>query len=71
MPRLSVGTVRGAPGGLPVRPVGTAPTAPDSHRTVKEGTTRISAALRELEAHGYLSRERVRTPAEHISSHIR
>ncbi|MFE1950642.1 helix-turn-helix domain-containing protein [Streptomyces sp. NPDC059524] len=27
-----------------------------------EGTTRISAALRELEAHGYLRRERHRTP---------
>ncbi|MFJ7077828.1 helix-turn-helix domain-containing protein [Streptomyces sp. NPDC098781] len=31
-----------------------------------EGTTRISAALRELEAHGYLRRERRRTPAGHI-----
>lgn len=27
-----------------------------------EGTTRIAAALRELEAHGYLRRERLRTP---------
>ncbi|MEV6001847.1 helix-turn-helix domain-containing protein [Streptomyces griseomycini] len=28
-----------------------------------EGATRIAAALRELEAHGYLRRERVRTPS--------
>ncbi|MBD0422991.1 helix-turn-helix domain-containing protein [Streptomyces sp. TRM S81-3] len=32
----------------------------------KEGATRIAAALRELEAHGYLRRERVRTPAGRI-----
>ncbi|WP_149548643.1 helix-turn-helix domain-containing protein [Streptomyces marokkonensis] len=32
----------------------------------KEGTTRIAAALRELEAHGYLRRERVRTPTGRI-----
>ncbi|GHB44799.1 DNA-binding protein [Streptomyces viridiviolaceus] len=32
----------------------------------KEGATRISAALRELEAHGYLRRERVRTPEGRI-----
>ncbi|MFE1259548.1 helix-turn-helix domain-containing protein [Streptomyces albogriseolus] len=32
----------------------------------KEGTKRISDALRELEAHGYLRRERVRTPAGRI-----
>ncbi|MEV8018426.1 helix-turn-helix domain-containing protein [Streptomyces sp. NPDC086554] len=31
-----------------------------------EGTTRIAAALRELEAHGYLRRERERTPAGRI-----
>ncbi|MDC0769906.1 helix-turn-helix domain-containing protein [Streptomyces sp. HD] len=31
-----------------------------------EGTTRIAAALRELEAHGYLRRERHRTPAGRI-----
>ncbi|MGF0175133.1 helix-turn-helix domain-containing protein [Streptomyces sp. Marseille-Q5077] len=31
-----------------------------------EGTTRIAAALRELEAHGYLRRERRRTPAGRI-----
>ncbi|NUT25786.1 MAG: helix-turn-helix domain-containing protein [Streptomyces sp.] len=31
-----------------------------------EGTTRIAAALRELEAHGYLRRERARTPAGRI-----
>ena len=31
-----------------------------------EGATRIAAALRELEAHGYLRRERVRTPAGRI-----
>lgn len=31
-----------------------------------EGATRIAAALRELEAHGYLSRERERTPAGRI-----
>ncbi|MEU8992521.1 helix-turn-helix domain-containing protein [Streptomyces sp. NPDC048558] len=31
-----------------------------------EGTTRIAAALRELEAHGYLRRERQRTPAGRI-----
>ncbi|MGW4537654.1 helix-turn-helix domain-containing protein [Streptomyces chartreusis] len=31
-----------------------------------EGTTRISAALRELETHGYLRRERQRTPAGRI-----
>ncbi|MFE0449071.1 helix-turn-helix domain-containing protein [Streptomyces fungicidicus] len=31
-----------------------------------EGTTRIAAALRELEAHGYLRRERVRTPTGRI-----
>ncbi|WP_369194622.1 helix-turn-helix domain-containing protein [Streptomyces djakartensis] len=31
-----------------------------------EGTTRIAAALRELEAHGYLRRERVRTPSGRI-----
>ncbi|MFC7990360.1 helix-turn-helix domain-containing protein [Streptomyces pilosus] len=31
-----------------------------------EGTKRISDALRELEAHGYLRRERVRTPAGRI-----
>ncbi|MGC3001243.1 helix-turn-helix domain-containing protein [Streptomyces sp. G35A] len=31
-----------------------------------EGPTRIAAALRELEAHGYLRRERVRTPAGRI-----
>ncbi|MER7490723.1 helix-turn-helix domain-containing protein [Streptomyces sp. NPDC126497] len=32
----------------------------------KEGTTRIAAALRELEAHGYLRRERVRTSTGRI-----
>ncbi|MFI0506276.1 helix-turn-helix domain-containing protein [Streptomyces albogriseolus] len=32
----------------------------------KEGTTRIAAALRELEAHGYLRRERVRTATGRI-----
>ncbi|MEV5551419.1 helix-turn-helix domain-containing protein [Streptomyces sp. NPDC052309] len=32
----------------------------------KEGTARIAAGLRELEAHGYLRRERVRTPAGRI-----
>ncbi|MFI8088367.1 helix-turn-helix domain-containing protein [Streptomyces sp. NPDC086080] len=32
----------------------------------KEGTTRIAAALRDLEAHGYLRRERVRTPTGRI-----
>lgn len=32
----------------------------------KEGTKRISDALRELEAHGYLRRERVRTPTGRI-----
>ncbi|MFI8949038.1 helix-turn-helix domain-containing protein [Streptomyces sp. NPDC053750] len=32
----------------------------------KEGTARISASLRELEAHGYLHRERVRTPTGRI-----
>ncbi|MCX2928516.1 helix-turn-helix domain-containing protein [Streptomyces sp. NEAU-W12] len=31
-----------------------------------EGATRIAAALRELETHGYLRRERVRTPAGRI-----
>ncbi|WP_270891085.1 helix-turn-helix domain-containing protein [Streptomyces sp. DHE17-7] len=31
-----------------------------------EGPTRIAAALRELEAHGYLRRERVRTPTGRI-----
>ncbi|WP_457461153.1 helix-turn-helix domain-containing protein [Streptomyces sp. TE5632] len=31
-----------------------------------EGATRIAAALRELEAHGYLRRERVRTPSGRI-----
>ncbi|MFI8191039.1 helix-turn-helix domain-containing protein [Streptomyces sp. NPDC085946] len=31
-----------------------------------EGATRIAAALRELEAHGYLRRERVRTPTGRI-----
>ncbi|MFG2649918.1 helix-turn-helix domain-containing protein [Streptomyces sp. NPDC048436] len=31
-----------------------------------EGTTRIAAALRELETHGYLRRERERTPAGRI-----
>ncbi|MEU8848734.1 helix-turn-helix domain-containing protein [Streptomyces sp. NPDC048564] len=31
-----------------------------------EGTTRIAAALRELKAHGYLRRERQRTPAGRI-----
>ncbi|WCD97701.1 helix-turn-helix domain-containing protein [Streptomyces sp. HUAS 31] len=31
-----------------------------------EGTTRIAAALRELETHGYLRRERQRTPAGRI-----
>ncbi|WP_193433471.1 helix-turn-helix domain-containing protein [Streptomyces fodineus] len=31
-----------------------------------EGATRIAAALRELEAHGYLRRERHRTPTGHI-----
>ncbi|EFL40729.1 helix-turn-helix domain-containing protein [Streptomyces griseoflavus] len=31
-----------------------------------EGTTRIAAALRELETHGYLRRERVRTPTGRI-----
>ncbi|MFC5956845.1 helix-turn-helix domain-containing protein [Streptomyces pratens] len=31
-----------------------------------EGAARIAAALRELEAHGYLRRERVRTPAGRI-----
>ncbi|GAB2816806.1 helix-turn-helix domain-containing protein [Streptomyces chlorus] len=31
-----------------------------------EGATRIAAALRELEVHGYLRRERVRTPAGRI-----
>lgn len=31
-----------------------------------EGTTRIAAALRELEGHGYLRRERVRTPTGRI-----
>ncbi|MFD4346905.1 helix-turn-helix domain-containing protein [Streptomyces coelicoflavus] len=31
-----------------------------------EGTTRIAAALRELEAHGYLRRERTRTPTGRI-----
>ncbi|WP_367044309.1 helix-turn-helix domain-containing protein [Streptomyces sp. Je 1-332] len=31
-----------------------------------EGSTRIAAALRELEAHGYLRRERERTPAGRI-----
>ncbi|MGW2523224.1 helix-turn-helix domain-containing protein [Streptomyces sp. NPDC001617] len=31
-----------------------------------EGRTRIAAALRELEAHGYLRRERTRTPAGRI-----
>ncbi|WP_234340396.1 helix-turn-helix domain-containing protein, partial [Streptomyces sp. TP-A0875] len=31
-----------------------------------EGPTRIAAALRELEAHGYLRRERVRTPSGRI-----
>ncbi|MGW6546912.1 helix-turn-helix domain-containing protein [Streptomyces massasporeus] len=33
-----------------------------------EGANRISAALRELEAHGYLRRERVRTPTGRIVS---
>ncbi|MGV9227543.1 helix-turn-helix domain-containing protein [Streptomyces albogriseolus] len=32
----------------------------------KEGATRIAAALRELETHGYLRRERVRTPTGRI-----
>ncbi|GGQ47950.1 DNA-binding protein [Streptomyces althioticus] len=32
----------------------------------KEGTTRIAAALRELETHGYLRRERVRTATGRI-----
>lgn len=32
----------------------------------KEGTTRIAAALRELETHGYLRRERLRTPTGRI-----
>ncbi|MFI2379366.1 helix-turn-helix domain-containing protein [Streptomyces sp. NPDC018964] len=32
----------------------------------KEGTKRIADALRELETHGYLRRERVRTPTGHI-----
>ncbi|MGV9921102.1 helix-turn-helix domain-containing protein [Streptomyces cellulosae] len=32
----------------------------------KEGTTRIAAALRELETHGYLRRGRVRTPTGRI-----
>ncbi|MFK0115060.1 helix-turn-helix domain-containing protein [Streptomyces sp. NPDC090994] len=32
----------------------------------KEGATRIAAALRELEAHGYLRRERERTPTGRI-----
>ncbi|MFG3100247.1 helix-turn-helix domain-containing protein [Streptomyces sp. NPDC048182] len=32
----------------------------------QEGPTRIAAALRELEAHGYLRRERVRTPSGRI-----
>ncbi|MGW0813251.1 helix-turn-helix domain-containing protein [Streptomyces viridiviolaceus] len=32
----------------------------------KEGTARIAAGLRELEAHGYLRRERERTPAGRI-----
>ncbi|MEZ0160608.1 helix-turn-helix domain-containing protein, partial [Streptomyces griseorubens] len=31
-----------------------------------EGATRIAAALRELESHGYLRRERVRTPSGRI-----
>ncbi|MEU1274146.1 helix-turn-helix domain-containing protein [Streptomyces sp. NPDC005799] len=31
-----------------------------------EGPTRIAAALRELEAHGYLSRTRERTPTGHV-----
>ncbi|MCZ9340173.1 helix-turn-helix domain-containing protein, partial [Streptomyces sp. TRM76130] len=30
-------------------------------RRLREGTTRVAAAMRELEAHGYLRRERVRT----------
>lgn len=34
-----------------------------------EGATRIAAALRELEAHGYLRRERERTPAGRIITH--
>ncbi|CAL9482794.1 hypothetical protein SUDANB145_03058 [Streptomyces sp. enrichment culture] len=29
---------------------------------LREGTTRVAAAMRELETHGYLRRERVRTP---------
>ncbi|WP_432054088.1 helix-turn-helix domain-containing protein [Streptomyces sp. bgisy022] len=33
-----------------------------------EGATRIAAALRELECHGYLRRERVRTPSGRIVS---
>ncbi|MER5440156.1 helix-turn-helix domain-containing protein [Streptomyces sp. NPDC002790] len=33
-----------------------------------EGTTRISAALRELEAHGYLRRERRRTPEGRVTT---
>ncbi|MFB9353083.1 helix-turn-helix domain-containing protein, partial [Streptomyces heliomycini] len=32
----------------------------------KEGTKRIADALRELETHGYLRRERIRTPTGHI-----
>ncbi|WP_328506289.1 helix-turn-helix domain-containing protein [Streptomyces sp. NBC_00391] len=32
----------------------------------KEGATRIAAALRELETHGYLRRERVRTPTGRV-----
>ncbi|KOT42852.1 DNA-binding protein, partial [Streptomyces caelestis] len=32
----------------------------------KEGTKRIADALRELETHGYLRRERIRTPTGHL-----
>ncbi|MEU6354070.1 helix-turn-helix domain-containing protein [Streptomyces sp. NPDC047072] len=35
-------------------------------RRFPEGPTRIAAALRELEAHGYLSRVQERTPAGHV-----
>ncbi|MEU4653063.1 helix-turn-helix domain-containing protein [Streptomyces sp. NPDC023723] len=43
-------------------PTGTPSDIKSVARRLREGTTRVAAAMRELEAHGYLRRERTRSP---------